>query len=382
MQQQSQTKFSPQLINQLTDECCENIDAVMSELGISYHKSHKRLFGRCPIHGGNNQAAWNLYPEGDEVRGIWVCRSHHCERKWKKNFAGFLHGVLSTQAGKDLPWTVAVQWMLKFLKYDSAASVKVPDASTLARRAQSNAIRRWNIMPKTVQTEWTRERVRSTLTFPAQYFVDRGYGEAVLDKYDVGYYDKQKRVLVPVYDAGYKCVVGFAGRSIYDKCEKCGYWHSEADGCPVTIEAQVNSSKWKNSRGFEAANFLYNYWFAREHILKSATIILVEGPGDVWRLEEAGIHNSVALFGVDLTEEQITLIESAWCMNIIVLLDNDPAGIAGAKEIKKKLCRTHRLYFPTINTKDVGELSIDSVTDDIQPIMDKVLIFQKSIGVT
>lgn len=375
------TKYTPAVVNQLTDECCAVIDECLVELGVNFRKSYKRHYGCCPVHDGNNPAAWNLYPEGEEVRGIWICRTHHCEKKWKKNFAGFIHGVLSRQAGKDLPWTAAIEWMMKFLGYATVKEIVVPDAATLAKRAQTNAARRWNIAPKVIKTEWTRERIRRTMKVPAPYYLHRGYTANILDKYDVGFYSKENRVLVPVYDPSYKWAVGFTGRSIFDKCDKCGYWHDPKGLCPHTIEEQVNSAKWKNSRGFEAANHLYNYWFARESILATSTIILVEGPGDVWKLEEAGIHNAVALFGVDITEEQLALLEASWAMNVIVLLDNDKAGETAAKEIKKKLGRTHRLYFPTFDGKDVGELQTDNITQEIAPTIEQIKLFNHTIGV-
>ena len=374
-------KCSLTLINQLTDECCENIEECLVALGVNFTKSYKRLFGQCPIHNGDNPAAWNLYPQGDEVRGTWICRTHHCEKKWKKNFTGFVHGVLSNQAGKELKWTAAVDWMLKFLKYKSVEDVKTPDANTLAQRAQTNATRRWNITPKTTPTAWTKESIRKLIEVPADYFIQRGYQPTTLDKYDVGFYPKQNRVLVPVYDPSYKYIVGFAGRTIFDKCDKCGYWHALTTACPTTIEDQMNASKWKNSKGFESAQHLYNYWFARQAILDSSTIILVEGPGDVWRLEEAGIHNSVALFGVDLSEEALTLLESSWAMNVVIMLDNDIAGRLAAQTLKNKLHRTHRLYFPTFDAKDAGELNTDQITFEVQPIIDKIKEFQFTVGV-
>ena len=373
--------YKPALINQLTDECCNVIDEALVELGVDFNKSYKRLYGRCPIHDGDNPAAWNLYPEGEEVRGVWICRTHHCEKKWKKNFAGFVHAVLSKREGKELNWTCAVEWMLKFLGYKSVNDVAVPDEASLAKRAQSNACRRWNIAPKVTPTAWTRERVRTKLEIPSTYFISRGFQADILDKYDVGLYQPEGRVLVPVYDPSYKFAVGFTGRSIYERCDKCKFWHNPNGSCPTTIAEQANASKWKNSKGFETANHLYNYWFSRQSIMDTSTLVLVEGPGDCWKLEQAGIHNSVALFGINLTEQQISLIESSWCINIIVLLDNDPSGHEGAKQIKQQLCRTHRLYFPTFIGKDIGELNTDSITSDIQPILNDIQCCQNMIGI-
>lgn len=374
--------YSIHLVNQLTDECCDNIQECLIALGVDFYKSNRRIYGKCPVHEGDNPAAWNLYPEGDEVRGVWICRTHQCEKKFKKNFAGFVHGILTKQAGKPVHWTEAVKWMMNFLGYKSVSEVHLPDKQVLTKRSQCNALNRWNIKPKVTETKWDREKIRKKLKIPAQYFISRGFSPDILDRYDVGFYNSENRVLAPVYDPHHKFAVGFVGRSIYDKCARCHFWHDPKGECPTTVEQQVNCSKWKNSRGFEAANYLYNYWFAYKHIVETSTIILVEGPGDVWKLEEAGIHNAVALFGVNITDEQMTLIEASWCINVIVLLDNDDAGKRASEEIKKIFCRTHRLYFPAYDGKDIGELQTDMITSDVEPFLTRISQFNKEIGVT
>jgi 5S rRNA maturation endonuclease (ribonuclease M5) len=374
-------KYSLALVNQLTDECCENIEDCLVELGVNFFKSKKRIIGCCPIHNGDNPSAWNLYPCGEEVRGVWICRTHHCEKKWKKNFAGLIHGVLSNRVKRELHWTVAIEWMLKFLKYNDASEVKLPSKEELDKRAQAAALNKWNILPKSNPTIWTRDKVRRTLQIPSEYFMQRGYKSETLDKYDVGLYKQQNRILVPVYDPLYKFVVGFVGRSIFEKCDKCKYWHSPTTACPATTEEQINCAKWKNSKGFEAGHHLYNYWFARKSIIDTSAIILVEGPGDVWKLEEAGIHNAVAIFGTNFTEEQSVTLESSWCLNVILMLDNDNAGRVATEDIKKRLQRTHRLYFPTFAGKDVGELQTDKITADIAPLIEQIQNVNQKIGI-
>jgi len=89
----------------------------------------------------------------------------------------------------------------------------------------------------------------------------------------------------------------------------------------------------------------------------------------------------VAIFGTDLTEEQLTLIESSWAMNVVVLMDNDDAGKEAAQNIKGKLQRTHRLFFPTLTANDVGDLQTDQVTDDIAPVLEQIQTFNTKAGV-
>jgi DNA primase len=102
------------------------------------------------------------------------------------------------------------------------------------------------------------------------------------------------------------------------------------------------------------------------------SIILVEGPGDVWRLEEAGIKNSVAIFGVDLTEEQLVLLGSSWCTNVIICMDNDEAGIKASENLSKTLRRMYKLYFPKLIQKDLGESSVEEVKKLFSPILNSI----------
>jgi len=113
-------------------------------------------------------------------------------------------------------------------------------------------------------------------------------------------------------------------------------------------------SKWTNSKGFESRYSLYNLWNAAQYIKRSNIAIIVEGPADVWRLEEAGIHNSVAIFGVDLSEPQLALLDANCVFKIVVLFDNDEGGIEGRKRVNKMLKRTHQVLHYCVDT-DVGD---------------------------
>jgi 5S rRNA maturation endonuclease (ribonuclease M5) len=233
-------------------------------------------------------------------------------------------------------------------------------------------MRKLSVSPKQEKSDWTREKLRSMLEFPAKYYIDRGYSENILDKYDVGLYNKRNRIVVPVYDDKYTYVAGFLGRSIFPQCDKCKKWHKPISRCPVTAYEIKESEKWLNGN-FKSTNYLYNYWFALPNIQKSGVAILVEGAGDVWRLEENGIHVGLGLFGTELTDPQRVLLDRSGALSLIVLLDPDEAGKEGAKKLKDQLGRQYRMYFP--NTRDdVGGLNADEITEDIKPIIDMVTI--------
>ena len=148
-------------------------------------------------------------------------------------------------------------------------------------------------------------------------------------------------------------------------CGECKNYHNPDKECSIF-------PKWKHTAGFNKQNCLYNYWYAKQYILESNAIILVESPGNVWRLEEAGIHNAVAIFGTALNDNQKKLIDESGAMSIVCLLDNDEAGRKGMEKIQEQCSKMYRLYFPNIDENDIGDMKIDKVTSDIKPLITQV----------
>ena len=353
-------------LNELANIACDNIEELLFELGVEYNTSSKFVFGPCPVHGGDNPSAWNLYPNGDEVRGHWKCRTHHCEQKWKKTLFGFVWGVLSRQSGQQIPWTEAVDWVVNFLGYTSLINVPHPTDVEVERRKQTTLMHKLRLAPEPTKTEWDKAKVRQELDIPALYYVNRGYSKEILDKYDVGFHYKSKRIVVPIYDDLYTKIIGFTARTMFDQCPLCKLYHMKGDQCPSDIGGIINAGKWKNNDGFNRSNYLYNTWFARQHILQEGKLILVEGPGDVWKLEMAGIHYSLAVFGTELTEEQLIVLRHLGSyLSIIILADNDDAGHKAKKDWQEKLHRQYELFIPELPAKDTGAMDVEFLRDFI-----------------
>jgi hypothetical protein len=336
---------------ELTGLACDRIDEVFLELGVEWYKSGRRIMGCCPVHCGDNRTALNFYPEGDTVRGVWFCNTKKCHREHGKTLPGLISGILSREEGRKVPYYVGVNWLCKFFGYTSLDDVPIPSDAELLRRQIDNTHNKLDIRQETHQG-WSRETVRSRLEIPSQYYLDRHYPEWILDKYDIGYSKRLNRTVVPIYnDAHTKCV-GYVARSLMENPDV----------------------KWAHPEGFSSGKYLYNYWFARHHLYseehRNDTLILVEGPGDVWKLEMAGIHNSVAIFGCDLSPAQQSIIENSRAISIIVMLDNDEAGRAGLMAIKTALGRQFRLYFLTDKIKDGGDVAEGLNTDVITPDME------------
>ena len=107
--------------------------------------------------------------------------------------------------------------------------------------------------------------------------------------------------------------------------------------------------------------------------MKTSSAIIVESPGNVWRLEEAGIHNSVGIFGSSLSDRQKIILDGSGAMNIIILADNDDAGKKAAQQIKKKCEKTYNIYIAQITKTDIGEMSVEEIKSEIKPFLEKIV---------
>lgn len=364
------------------DDLCDNIEVLLDHLDLEYKNSGKMITMRCPIHGGDNDAALNLYYVGDTYRGNWKCRTHHCENIFKGSILGFVRGVLSRSkynwskdGDKTCTFDDALNFCLSLINKD-LKSIKI---SNIDRNKKSFLSVMNQISPSKQEAPTnyiTRDIARKTLEIPSAYFIHRGFTANILDKYDVGLCDNPnkemyKRAVAPIYDNDYKHIVGCTGRSIYSQCGLCKTYHSDKENCP-SDETKWKFPKWKHNSDFRSQNYLYNFWFAKEYIKNNHTVVLVESPGNVWRLEEAGIHNSVAMFGSSLSDRQKICLDASGAMNLVILTDNDDAGRMAAEKIKQKCQNTYRIYTPTITKPDIAEMTVDEINETLKPMIENL----------
>lgn len=366
----------------ISDELCDNIESLFDHFGLEYKTNYKMISMSCPIHGGDNSSALNIYPEGETYRGNWVCRTHNCEKIFKSSILGFIRGIISNQkynwvknGDQMCSFVEAVEFATKFLNKDFK-DIKVSKTSR-EKQQFANVVNYLSSSVASQKSTVTREQIIKSLEIPAQYYLDRNYTQEILTKYDVGLCSKigkemYERVVVPIYDNDYKYMVGCTGRSIHERCDKCKAYHNNNTDCP-SPENSWKYCKWKHNIDFKSQNHLYNFWFAKDHIMQSSTAIIVESPGNVWRLEENNIHNSVAIFGSSLSDRQKILLDSSGAMNLVILTDNDEAGRKAAEQIKLKCQNTYRIFIPTISKNDVGEMNSEEINNEIKAYLERIL---------
>jgi hypothetical protein len=370
------------VLNEVATQVCQRgVEELFERLGVRLRRSGKRYTGPCPIHGGRSPVGFNLYPEGETAPGYWVCYSNHCDHYFPRGVIGFIRGVISHQ---DYGWLArgdpecghreAVDFALDFL------GTKIGDIQADRERAERTSYFAGveyltRQAPAVTKAVCDREQFRRQVQIPARYYLDRGYSREILDAYDVGEYRNPKskldgRIAVPVYDLDHRMVLGVIGRSVNERCPRCKMYHPISP-CPRNFgQCPAGGPKWECSEGFIDKHHIYNMWKARHQILATRCCIVVEGPGDVWRCEEAGLKNAVALMGSDVTDAQQWALESCGATTFVVLTDEDDAGRVAAEQIERKFgdfAHVHRLGLPA---KDVGDMSVDQVRRGIVPFVE------------
>jgi len=336
--------FSNSQILQMSSSLFERLPDLLRHFNIEYTDYPNRVSFPCPIHGGDNLEACTIFTDGNTVKGNWNCWTQHCEEEFSRSLFGFVRGALSANEGEKVSIYEAANFCLKFLKMD-ISQIKAAEPNEI-----NNDIRLLEIFERSPHREKaaiTRDEIISSIKIPSQYYINRGYEAKTLEKFDVGLCDKKnkpmyRRIVVPIYDEGYN-YIGCIGRASTSNMEP----------------------KWLYSRGFKKSAYLYGLNLAKEEILKTGVAFIVEGQGDVWRMHEAGIKNSVGIFGSNLSDDQLVLLEQSGAMSLIILTDSDEAGERAAVQIMQKCGRRFNYHRPPISEKDIGDMTKEQIQEEV-----------------
>jgi hypothetical protein len=357
--------IDPERLNILNEQIADNIQIFFEYFDYEeYTQSGNKITGSCPVHGGDHPSGFNMWVDGHSFKGNWKCRSHGCESKWFPSALGFVRGCLSRmQNGKEISLYDAASFASGLLNQD-LSDIKV-DRTRVEKKQYQKLVSYFNEKPMDCGNKLNREQVKRGLQIPSQYFLGRGYSRSILERYDVGdCYARGKemylRAVAPIYDDSGECMVGCSGRSFYDKCGKCKMHHHPDSDCP-SKEYYAIYCKWKHQKGFRAENWLYNIWEAKDIILETGWAILVESPGNVWRLEEFGIQGSLGMFSTTLTPNQRLVLDASGALNVLIVPDNGEAGMKGAMELAKSLENRYNTdILDPFWDDDVGSITSDN----------------------
>lgn len=256
----------------------------------------KELRGPCIIHGGDNTTAFRFNKE----KKSWLCFSHKCHDSYGSDIISLIRAVLKCDFLKAVDY---LRGMTGEVSNESYYRLKTKQERETFIRSYSEV----KVKP-TMVNETTLKDFRSMRT---NYFVNEGIKPETLEHFEVGggYIDKEGivREVIPIRD-DYGELVAYSLRDI----RKNAFY----------------DNKYILTLGFEKDTVLYNMNKAKEYG-DHLPIIVVEGFKSVWKLHQCGIKNVVAVMGSNITEGQGLLLCSYALKGIVVLFDNDEAGVEG-----------------------------------------------------
>ncbi|HIG32528.1 MAG TPA: DNA primase [Flavobacteriales bacterium] len=176
------------------------------------------------------------------------------------------------------------------------------------------------------------------------YFKERGFSEATIKKFELGYSPKakdafSKAAVKKAYDkqilvaAGLSLINETSGQIVDRFSERTIFPIQSYSGRTLGFGGrsfnQNAKAKYLNSPEtliYHKSKVLYGLNFAKNAIGKEGMCYIVEGYTDVISMHQNGIENVVSASGTALTLEQIKLINRL-AQNVVLLFDGDNAGI-------------------------------------------------------
>ena len=340
-----------------------NITYILERLGVVHNdRGGGLLQACCPCkqHGGdgNNQTAFSWRVD----LGKWVCWTHHCEETRGNDIFGLVSSVRGTNFRETCDW---ITQTLKNKNIDLDEEAPDPEALTQGIKLH-------------VHEPLKEDNLQFLMPDP-QYLLDRGFSLDVLRDYEVGLWSRvgtfmHDRVVFPIRDhEGH--LVGYTGRTIH----KEEYFTRRSLEYKKWIHGR-HYNRWpkKGEREFFTGSILYNLHRAKNYLNLSKKLILVEGPLDGMKLQEAGIYNWVATLSTNMCNAHRSLLIQHGVTDLYCAYDNeDPSkykdglspgekGWLRTKRIVGDLFNLHRVKLPI--DRDCGDLSVPELQEIFKDI--------------
>ena len=313
-----------------------DINLLLDDLGLEYEEVVDNIFMRCPIHeGSDNKQGVSI----SLTKQAWRCWTRGCHENLNTDIFGFIRGVMD-----DASFSEVLKYICKLYNVNDAKTKTRSIKQTVDDGDGFNSVvkifNRNN--KKSDIVAFTPIATRGS----SPYFESRGFSKQTLKHFGVEdcsdkFSPMRHRSIIPINSENKP--IGYIARSTKEWLQP----------------------KYLFSEGLKKTDYLYNYDNAIDPAHKNSCMFLVEGQGDVWKLYEAGVYNAVGLFGKDISGIQRQLLIKSGATSLVVLTDNDQAGRESKIKIKRDMGRLFNLIFPKMYTKDLGNMSIEKIKNEI-----------------
>jgi DNA primase len=307
------------------------IPDVLNVLAIAdrFQRKNDLLTGVCPLPAHKHGPSPNTEQfKINRKDGVWLW---HCFGDCQKG--GDVIELVKQMTGFDDSHVRF--WFAE--KFGDRLTLSKPKDSQKAEQSADSPSERANAAKQTTEYDSTGQagtpqqfvptkplRFRLNLKTDVPYLRERGLAEATIERYGLGLCNRgvlKGYVAIPVY--------GHPHEEGANPLAYLGRWpgddYDEAAGRP--------RYKWPD--GFQKSHVVYGLTEALENI-HGKPLIVVEGPFKVYHLFQAGFPNTVATFGVSLSDEQAAILVAAG-RPIVLMFDGNEAGRIGMRAAAGKL---------------------------------------------
>jgi DNA primase len=269
----------------------------------------------CPFHANTSSPAFYI----NKKTGLWHCFNPSCDKK------GSFVALVKQMTGSDIAWRYRPHYsddsLLDMLELDGGALIQTPP--------------NWDEAMERVFLDYSNT---AEVIEKLAYLLERGFSIETLEHFEVGYSERQHRIVIPARDIFFN-VVGFIGRAI------------SSDVYP----------KYLYSENFPRRETLFNLQNAKAY----REVIITEGSLDAMRVHQSGFPNVVATLGASIPSEHNAIL-GRFFDSLVLFFDNDEAGEAAKRAIIKGNPRKDLWIVPyPSGIKDPGEMTEEQIKASI-----------------
>ena len=316
------------------------MEQVLTHYGLmdKFKRSKDSLNGPCPIHGGSNPTQFRV----SISKNIWNCFS---ECKHGGNVLDFI--VKMEDVSIHAAALKAIEWFNLDPDNMAGQDDAGADPDAVEAPAATPAPRKPTPPPSTetaVPNKPLKFRLNKLERSHPYLLQERKLSEETIIDFGIGYCGKgmmEGRIAIPVRNASGE-VVAYAGR--------------------FPGEPDEGTPKYKLPPGFKKSQELFNV----DRAFKEAPekpLLIVEGFFDCMKIHDHGYKKVVALMGSSMSTAQEELIRQYTnCQSqVIVMLDENEAGIAGRDDIAVRLAHC---CFVRVARFDRPDMEPEHLSDD------------------
>jgi len=302
----------------------KNLFQILEENGINLTQSGERWVARCPFHEGDRSPSFTIYP--NETYFCFGCRSWGDAVKFLVEYKHMPPDAAMDYVGQEY----RTKKQKHVIKVRDTAKVW-PFLYDVAERYHQNLLN--------TPGAWT-------------YLKTRGLSDATIFKYKIGYTDGSVLDIQNSLEYSLAVEYGVINSNGYELLShRITIPNIPKEGlCDFIIGRTVTHDriKYLGIKTPKPIMGLHDAWI-------SPVLFIVEGQFDWLLLREWGFP-SIAIGGTHVTSTNLMILKQR---NVVIVPDNDAAGISAALSLKTKLgTKSIVLDYTSMGIKDIGEVGL------------------------